>query len=158
MPNIDIEDLLSRLADHHDRLERQQEILMADLSTLQADVEAQTTVIDSAKALLAQLAQKIRDAAGDPAALAQLATDLEANTQGLADAVQANTPDPSSGGGGGQPVDDGPFKDKVAGESFLNYKERLFSYNQAHPDAQVPTESQYGDDRENDWNALPISD
>lgn len=63
-----------------------------DLTQLQAAVAAETTVNESAVALLGQLAQLIRDAAGDPAALAALADSIEQNTQSLSDAVTANTP------------------------------------------------------------------
>jgi hypothetical protein len=49
-------------------------------------------VIDSAIALIAGLAQQIRDAADEPAKLNALADELDAKANVLAAAVQANTP------------------------------------------------------------------
>jgi ABC-type transporter Mla subunit MlaD len=66
---------------------------MASLDELTAAVAAQTTVVDSAVTLLGQLAQMVRDAGTDPAALAALADQIEAQSAELADAVTANTPE-----------------------------------------------------------------
>jgi len=63
-----------------------------DLSTLTADVTANTDAVSSATVLLGELADELRAAAGDPAAVAALADTLEANTASLAAAVAANTP------------------------------------------------------------------
>jgi len=65
--------------------------VMVDLSKLQADVAAQSTVVASAEALIKGLADRIRATAGDQAAVDALATQVEQDSQGLADAVQANT-------------------------------------------------------------------
>lgn len=65
---------------------------MADLTQITADVAANTDTVASAVALLTQLHDEIVAAGTDPAALAALASSLEANTQALADAVVANTP------------------------------------------------------------------
>ena len=70
--------------------------MSAQLDQLKADVAAEKTVIDSAVALLGGLAQQIRDLAEDPAALSQLATDIESQTASLAAAVTANTPTPKA--------------------------------------------------------------
>jgi methyl-accepting chemotaxis protein len=63
-----------------------------DLSGMQAEISENTDVVQSAASLLGRLAQEIRDAAGDPAALEALATQLDQNNQALAQAVAANTP------------------------------------------------------------------
>lgn len=67
-------------------------VIMADLSALQTAVEATTTVEQSAIELLGQLAQMLRDAATDPAAIQALATQLDSKKAELADAVVQNTP------------------------------------------------------------------
>ena len=63
-----------------------------ELDRLKASVEAENTVIASAEALLAGLAQQIRDLASDPAALNALADEVDAKTAELSAAVTANTP------------------------------------------------------------------
>lgn len=68
--------------------------IMSALDDLQAAVTAESTVIDSAVTLLGGLKAQLDAAiaAGNPAALTQLSTDIGAATQKLADAVAANTP------------------------------------------------------------------
>lgn len=66
--------------------------IMANLSALQAAVEAENTVIDSAITLLNGLAEALRAAATDPAAVQALADEVGAKSAALAAAVQANTP------------------------------------------------------------------
>jgi hypothetical protein len=63
-----------------------------DLSRLQAAVERDNTVNQSAITLLGNLAQLLRDNAGDATAINALADSLDAQQQALADAVTANTP------------------------------------------------------------------
>jgi hypothetical protein len=67
--------------------------IMAQLDDLKAQVTKNTEVEASAVVLIQGIAQKLKDAiaAGDPAALTQLATDLNASATSLADAVAANT-------------------------------------------------------------------
>jgi hypothetical protein len=67
---------------------------MADLSTLQTEVSANSDAVQSAVTLISGLAQQLKDAlaANDPAAIQALADQLDANTQSLAAAVTANTP------------------------------------------------------------------
>lgn len=65
---------------------------MLDLKRMTAAVEAGKTVDESATTLLGQLAQLVRDTAGDPAAVNALADQLEAQQASLAAAVVANTP------------------------------------------------------------------
>lgn len=64
----------------------------ADIDNLRAAVARNTSAVDSARALLASLAQTIRDAADDPEELKKLADDLDAKTNELAQAVVDNTP------------------------------------------------------------------
>jgi len=75
------------------------ETIMADLSKLQNDVTAQTSVVQGVSTLLSQLSKEISDlknqGSADPtlqAAIDDLASKVEANSQALADAVTANTP------------------------------------------------------------------
>jgi hypothetical protein len=83
-----IESLLQRLVQQEDRQ-------MAAIDDVRSAVEQDTTVVGSAVTLLNGLTARINEliAAGnnDPA-LAQLAADLSANNQALAEAVAANTP------------------------------------------------------------------
>lgn len=80
-----VDDLAGRI--HHlIRMERQE---MSDLSTLQAAVEADTAVDQSAITLINGLADQLRAAANDPAAIQALADQLTANAAGLAAAVAA---------------------------------------------------------------------
>jgi uncharacterized protein YoxC len=71
---------------------RRVKTMASQLTQLQTDVAANATVVGSAVTLLQGLSQQIRDLQNDPVALAQLATDLEAQSKALADAVAANTP------------------------------------------------------------------
>lgn len=80
---------INRKLDSLTSLERQE---MADLTQITADVSANGDAVASAVQLLTQLHDEIVAAGTDPAALAALASSLEANTQALADAVVANTP------------------------------------------------------------------
>ena len=68
--------------------------MSAELDRLTTEVSETKTVVDSAIALLGQLAQLIRDAASDPAAINALADELDAKSNELAEAVAANTPTP----------------------------------------------------------------
>lgn len=65
---------------------------MSKLDDLQAAVAASDKVIQSAVTLINGLAQQIKDAGTDPAALAAVIADIEANKDALAAAVAANTP------------------------------------------------------------------
>lgn len=62
------------------------------LDRLTAEVAETKTVAASAKAMIAGLAQQIRDNATDEAALNQLADDLDSSTNDLAGALTENTP------------------------------------------------------------------
>ena len=65
--------------------------MASTVDTLVAEVAAQTTVIGSAVTLLKDLHDRLVTAGNDPVALAKLATDIQANTDALAAAVQTNT-------------------------------------------------------------------
>lgn len=66
--------------------------MTAALDRLTAEVAETKTVAASLEAVVAGLAQQIRDNIGDDAALNALADDLDATNKGIADAVTANTP------------------------------------------------------------------
>lgn len=77
--------------------------MAGELQRLQDSVTAEATVVQSAITLLSSLSDLIRQNASDPAALAKLADDVDAQKQALADAIVANTPGTGGGttGGGG---------------------------------------------------------
>jgi len=66
--------------------------MQAALDRLNASVARNSSVDDSAIALIEGLAQAIRDNVQDPAALNKIADDLDANSDKLAASVTANTP------------------------------------------------------------------
>lgn len=63
-----------------------------DISALETEVSETVGVMQSAKALIDGIAQRLADAAADPAKLEQLRNDLDSNSSALAQAVAANTP------------------------------------------------------------------
>lgn len=63
-----------------------------ELARLTTEVAETKTVMQSAALLLAKLAQQIRDNAGNPAALKQLADDLDGQQTELVNAITENTP------------------------------------------------------------------
>lgn len=63
-----------------------------DISALETEVTETVGVMQSAKALIDGIAQRLTDAAADPAKLEQLRNDLDSNSTALAQAVAANTP------------------------------------------------------------------
>lgn len=66
--------------------------IMAALDRLEADVAAETTVMQSAITLLQGLKAALDAAGTDPVKLAALADQMEANANSLAAAVAQNTP------------------------------------------------------------------
>ena len=66
--------------------------MASDLTTLQAQVEKNTTVEESAVTLITGLAAQIASLKNDPAALQALADSLNKSATDLSDAVAANTP------------------------------------------------------------------
>lgn len=88
--------------------------MSAQLERLTASVAQLKTVDESAAALLSNIAQQLRDAATDPAAINKLADDIDANNAALSAAVAANTPaaaalpgDGSGAGSSAPPADSG---------------------------------------------------
>lgn len=75
-----------------DILIKENKRMSAQLDALQAAVAAESTVIDSAIALITGLAAQVEAAKNDPVAIAALVADVNAKAQALADAVKANTP------------------------------------------------------------------
>lgn len=67
------------------------EIMQEQLDRLTTEVEETGTVVDSAITLLGSLSEQIRNNAGDPAALTELADKLDAKQSELAAAIAANT-------------------------------------------------------------------
>ena len=66
--------------------------MSAELDRLTASVAKLTTAEKSLVALVAGLAELIRNNASDPAALNKLADDIDADSKEITDAVAANTP------------------------------------------------------------------
>ncbi len=73
---------------NHSKLKK----IMIDLTRLQAAVAAETTIDQSVETLLTQLAQQIKDAGTDQAALSAITDQMEANAKSLSGAITANTP------------------------------------------------------------------
>lgn len=67
---------------------------MTDLSALKDAVAAEHDVGQSAITLLVQLTDLVEANATDPAAIADIVAGVRSDTQALADAVTANTPEP----------------------------------------------------------------
>jgi hypothetical protein len=74
-----------------------------EIDKLETEVSENTSATDSAITLLSNLASAVREVAGDKAKTLALATQLDSNSNRLADAVAANTI-PAGGGetGGGE--------------------------------------------------------
>ncbi len=85
---------LADLIDSVHALHRKVDHLMADFTKLEAAVAKETTVVDSAIALIQGLAEEIRNLPADQAKIDELADSVDARAQALADAVEANTPTP----------------------------------------------------------------
>lgn len=79
-----------------------------EVQRITQEVAELKTVNQSAVALLQSLSQLIRDNIDDKAALTQLANDIDAETNTLADAVTANTPAAPVDGGTGTDTGSGP--------------------------------------------------
>lgn len=85
-------EVLNAIAALSNQQAQETQTVMADLTALTAAVTNNTTVDESAIALLNQLGDLIRQNATDPAALAALADQLDSESANLAAAVTANTP------------------------------------------------------------------
>jgi chromosome segregation ATPase len=87
-----LDEILRRLGLIEKSIKQGDEALMADLSALEREVQENSDAVASATSLMEGLSEQLRQAAGDPAAIQALADELDANTQALAEAVVANTP------------------------------------------------------------------
>ena len=85
-------EVLARLDLILDKLDLNQENIMAAIDDLQAAVAAEDTVIDSAITLIQGIPALIAAAGVDPAKLAALQSDITTKSSALAAAVAANTP------------------------------------------------------------------
>lgn len=74
------------------QLLRQGDQTVADLTRLTQEVTEISDASQAAITLLSNLAEQLREAAADPAAIAALADQLDASGTALAAAVVANTP------------------------------------------------------------------
>ncbi len=84
-------ELLLTLIRQNRRIIKNQKIIMATLADVVAEVGAESTVIDSAIALIQGLAAQVAALTPDQAAIDQLAADIQAKSDALATAVKANT-------------------------------------------------------------------
>ena len=75
-------------------LQEMEERIMALLDDVIADVQEETTVIESVVTLLTSLSAQLAAAGTDPVKLAALKTQIDANKKALSDAVVANTSPP----------------------------------------------------------------
>lgn len=107
----DIGDSLAEIIDRLERIERKlgtarrkEHDIMEDLTDIKAAIEENTSVDQSAIALLEDLADRLDAAQDDPAAIADLAASIRTSSADLAAAVAANTP---SGPEAGAPTDAG---------------------------------------------------
>lgn len=83
------------------KINRKVNTIMATMQDLQASVERNTSAEQGIVTLLNGIVQQLKDAQAqnDPAAVAAVIAQLDANSQALADAVTANTPADTGGGG-----------------------------------------------------------
>lgn len=93
-------ELLNRMAGELHQLHKEMHIMTAALDRLKTEVTESRSATDSVLALVAGLAQQIRDNINDEAALTALADDLDAQQTSIANAVTANTPTPPAGAPG----------------------------------------------------------
>lgn len=82
---------LNRILFFNERIFELQGAIMAELDDLTAQVAANKTVIDSALVLINGIADRIKAAGTDPAALAALTASLKSEDGALSAAVAANT-------------------------------------------------------------------
>lgn len=103
--------------------------MSAALDKLRQEVAENTAAVASAEQLISGLAQQLRDAIGDEAALQALADELDANSNRLAAAVASNTP---------ASEDDGADLDETVAEDEVT-EDEVVSENT--PTANTTTES-----------------
>src|SRR5438876_3869629 len=83
---------LVRIERKLDQLLKQEQLIMAAIDDLTAEVARDTTVIGAATTLINGFAAQLAKAGTDPAKLKALQDSLKTNTDTLAAAVAANTP------------------------------------------------------------------
>jgi len=83
---------LATLVKHVTKLTKEIKAMSAALDNLTAKVAANTTVVESAITLIGGLADQLRAAANDPAAVNALADQLDTEDAKLANAITTNTP------------------------------------------------------------------
>jgi hypothetical protein len=83
---------LNRIEAKLDQLLKKEQLEMATLADLQAQVTKNTTVEESAVTLIKGLAAQIASLKTDPVALQALADSLSKSATDLGDAITANTP------------------------------------------------------------------
>jgi hypothetical protein len=95
--------LLEYIAAGVSNLQKGQVMASKEMDALQAEVERNTTVDESVKALVTGLAARIEELKNEPTKLQALADQLKASNDSVAAAVAANTPSDTGGGdtGGG---------------------------------------------------------
>lgn len=107
----EIEDLLLKIARDIDEMrqdikefveswQEREDLEDMDLSAIQSAVERNTSVTQSVVVFVQQIAQQLKQNAGDANAVRALADQLNNNTQAIADAVTANTPSEGESSGG----------------------------------------------------------
>ena len=84
-------EVLARLED----LQRRGTLMMAEIDTLEALVEENTTVVGSAELLIEQIVAMLEAAKTDPIRLQAVIDKLSSSKTSLAEAVAANTPPPA---------------------------------------------------------------
>jgi hypothetical protein len=86
--------MLRRISKQLDRIEDKENIMSAELDALALEVTDTNTIMQSAIVLIQGLASRLAEIADDPAQILALAAELDAKSDELAAAVQANTPLP----------------------------------------------------------------
>jgi septal ring factor EnvC (AmiA/AmiB activator) len=98
--HAELVEAMARVSTGHEEILRviQENYAMSqqDIDRLRASVEANTSAVQSANALITSIAQQMRDAADDPEEIRALADQLEQNTASLSEAVAANTAAPAA--------------------------------------------------------------
>jgi hypothetical protein len=90
--HLDSDGKLDQILAKLDQILKKEDTNLADLTTLQAEVANNTSVEQSAIALLQGLKAQLDAAGTDPVALKALSDQLASNDTALAAAVAANTP------------------------------------------------------------------
>lgn len=87
-----IDDRLSRIESSLTKLNRRTKTMASKFDALIAEVADLNTVTAGAIVLLDDLKARFDEAAGDPAAIAQIVADIDASKDALAEALVRNTP------------------------------------------------------------------